>query len=173
MKVEWALGAELDYIWWYTDVGRRVKTSTYFHMVRGKAGTLSHCSRCDRDGEAQQDNTLAKWSKVTAPVTRCIDMHPSSDALRRAKHHIWRDLLKMRRLTLSWEHIRHTQMEGCSTEYLTSSLGRCQGCERQRPRNCHRLVVAKETWQLSQDWVLHEEKSIRGRAGNIQIKSAE
>lgn len=61
-------------------------------------------------------------------------------------------LLKMPNLALSWENIRHTQIKGHSAKDLASSLGRCQGCKRQRPRNCHRLAEANKTWELNAAW---------------------
>lgn len=112
------------------------------------------------------DTTLAKWSKVTAAAMRCIDMYPSSDARRRAKHPIWGIFTKnaqahsiMRKYQTNPNPTGQTVNH--STKYLTSSLHRCQGRERQRRRNCHRLVEVKEVWELNAGyWILHEKKSI-------------
>lgn len=54
-------------------------------------------------------------------------------------------MLKMPKLTLIVENSGQIQIERQSTKYLTSSLRRCQGRERQSLRNHHSSMEAEET----------------------------
>lgn len=48
---------------------------------------------------------------------------------------------------------RQSQMEENHTKYLTNTLQKCQGNQRQgNLKNCHRLKETKKTWQLKEVW---------------------
>lgn len=68
-----------------------------FPHDQGKGwNSVSFCTKCHihMGGETQQDNTLAKWSKGTAPGRRCSDVNPLFWCTEKGQHHIWRIFTK-------------------------------------------------------------------------------
>lgn len=73
-------------------------------------------------------------------------------------------------------NIRQTQVEGRSTAYLTRTLQKCQGHERQRLWICQRLEDTKETGQLNAMWdpgsgpaTEEKRKTISGNTEEVKI----
>lgn len=103
----------------------------------------------------QANTTFAKRSRVITPGRGCINFFvlcPVFWCTEKDETSSLGDSYSKCTISLSWENITHTHIEGHSAKDLTSSLGRCHGCERQRPRSCHRLAEANKAWELNAVW---------------------